>query len=164
VDGVTVPPLPHDLAALLPGRWTVAATNSPLWLSGERRNPLVEYSLLSENPLRLVDDVSWIDPDGAGKRLVGTDTWDDPSFTWRGTGLKRFAASSWAVTGVGGEGSFVVVRFDKSFVSPAGIDILVREGSDHPELRATVAGSTESLGLSPEDFASLSWLALPVSQ
>ena len=47
-----------------------------------------------------------------------------------------------------------------SFATPAGIDIVIREGSVYPNLRRNVAGSTEELGLSPEEFASLGWLGV----
>jgi len=53
-----------------------------------------------------------------------------------------------------------ISRFDGAAQNPAGIDIVIREGSAYPNLRRIVAGSTEELGLSPEDFASLGWLGV----
>ncbi len=33
----------HALAQVMPGRWTVKATNLPAWLTGERRDALLEF-------------------------------------------------------------------------------------------------------------------------
>jgi len=52
-----------------------------------------------------------------------------------------------------------VISFSKSLATPAGVDVIVREGVEHPELRATIAHGSEEFGLTPEEFGSLTWLA-----
>jgi hypothetical protein len=146
------------LAELLPGSWKVAATNFPMWLRGERRDPTFTYELIATGPLTLADDVSYVTPEGLEKHIVGRDRWAHGGFVWRGKGWLRLFASHWAVTGASDDGSVLALHFSRSIATPAGIDIIVREGSEHPELRAMIAGSTHQFGLSPEDFASLSWL------
>ena len=149
----------HDLAELLPGSWTVAATNLPLWLSGAGRDVRLSYELVSSDPLVLATGVSYRTPEDAEKSIVGRDTWRHDGFVRRGSGLRRMFTSRWTVSGTSEDGTVLAARYRKSRSVPAGVDVMVREGTDHPELRAMVARSTERFGLTPEDFASLSWLA-----
>lgn len=149
---------PSALTELLPGTWAVSATNFPIWLSAERTNPTLTYELVANDPLTLAVDVSYRTAEGEG-HIVGRDRWRHDGFTRRGKGWSRFAGSRWNVVGASDDRSILTVRFAHSRAIPAGIDVLVREGSPHPELRATIARSTEQFGLTPEDFASLTWLA-----
>ena len=146
------------LAELLPGTWTIAATNFPMWLTGERLDPTFSYGLVSANPLVLSDEVSYSTAEGEQKSIVGQDTWRHEEFVWRGKGLLKIAKSHWSVSGSSEDGHVVAIRFSKSIATPAGIDIIVREGVFQPELRALIARATELFGLSPEDFGSLTWL------
>ena len=148
-------------ADLLPGAWSIAATNFPMWLTGERREPRFSYELLSADPLVLGDEVTYRTVEGEQKRIIGKDTWKHGEFVWRGKGLLKPFASHWHVAGAADDGTVLVIRFEKSLATPAGIDIVVREGTSHPELRKAVARGTEDFGLSPEEFASLTWLNRP---
>lgn len=149
----------HALAELLPGTWTVAATNFPMWLSGQRREPQFSYDLISADPLVLGDDVRYLTAEGQEKHILGQDRWAKDEFVWRGKGRLRFFASRWQVSGMSEDGTVATLHFSKSFATPAGVDVIVREGVHHPELRAMIAHSTERFGLSPEEFGSLTWLA-----
>ncbi len=129
-----------------------------MWLAGDKSRPRFTYELIQTNPLRLSDDVSYLDEEGEEKHILGRDTWRGGEFVWRGTRLLSIATSRWRVSGANQDRSLLVVRFSQSLVSPAGIDLIVREAHEIPELRKVVAASTEALGLSPEEFASLGWL------
>ncbi|HWH25651.1 MAG TPA: hypothetical protein VNT53_03295 [Pseudolysinimonas sp.] len=147
-----------DLALVrstLPGRWIVAATNMPLWVTGQQRQPVVEYSVFSESPLRLRVEISYTDAAGRLKTLGGIDRWHGNGFTWRGEGLKKLVRSHWHVAAI--HRDIVTVRFDKSLVTPAGVDLFVPEGHETAELRSVVAVDPEAHGLSLEEFASLTW-------
>ncbi len=148
-------------ADLLPGTWVIAATNFPMWLTGERREPRFSYDVLGTEPLVLADEVSYLTADGAQKRILGKDTWRDGEFVWRGKGLLGLFTSRWHVAGAADDGTVLVIRFEKSLATPAGLDVIVREGTAHPELRKALARGTEAFGLSPEEFASLTWIARP---
>lgn len=150
---------PAALAELLPGTWVVSATNFPIWLSAERTNPTLTYELIARDPLTLAVDVSYLTTEGEEKHIVGRDRWRHETFTRRGKGWSRFAGSRWNVVGISDDRTILTVRFAHSRAIPAGIDVLVREGAAHPELRAMIARNTEQFDLTPEDFASLSWLA-----
>jgi len=147
-----------DLAEVLPGRWFVRATNFPMWLGGARREPVFEYGVVKTSPLVLSDDVSYAVADGRVKHIVGRDRVGGDGFVWRGRGVLKPIRSRWQVTGVSADGNLMAIRFSKSIATPAGIDILEREGVHNPELRAAVAADTARYRLTMEDFASLTWL------
>jgi hypothetical protein len=156
-----MPPVPqHDeLAEILPGTWIVRASNFPMWLSGERESPRFTYGLVAADPLTLDDDVSYVTKSGETKHIVGIDRWAHTGFVWRGKGLMRLLSSRWSVIGADDSRAVVAIRFEKTLATPAGIDILVRDGHDIDEVRTLVARNTEQFGLSAEDFASVTWLA-----
>jgi hypothetical protein len=141
------------LQRVLPGRWTVKATNLPMWLTGERRDPTLEYVTLRDEPLTLADEVSYLDADGSVKSVRGTDRWNGFGFTWKKTGLRgAFVRGRWEVAGI--RQGLVVVRYEK----PAGVEVMVGEGVDASELRSIIAADPMSFGLTIEEFASLAWL------
>ena len=148
-------------ADLLPGTWFIAATNFPMWLSGERREPRFNYELLSSDPLVLGDEVSYVTPEGEQKRIIGKDTWKHDEFVWRGKGILKPFSSRWHIAGAADDGTVLVIRFEPSLATPGGIDVVVREGTSHPELRKAVARGSAEFGLTPEEFASLTWIAKP---
>lgn len=129
-----------------------------MWLSGERASPCFSYELVSPDPIVLTDDVSWIAADGAEKHLRGVDHWRGDGFVWRGNRLLTLLRSRWTVCGANGDGTIAAIRFSRSLVTPAGIDIIVREDVALDDPRALVASSTDRFGLTAEDFASLAWL------
>lgn len=146
----------RTLADLLPGTWTIVATNFPMWLTGQRLEPRFTYELVTQSPLVLSDDVSYVE-EGEEKHILGQDTLRGDEFVWRGRKLLRLVSSRWSVAGVSDDGDIAVVRFSKSLATPAGVDIIVREGTSHPEVRRTVAHATDDFGLTPEEFGSLTW-------
>ena len=101
------------LADLLPGDWTVAATNFPLWLNGENHHPRLRYELLGRDPLVLTDEVIYLTAEGE-QRVSGRNVEDFEGFTRRGTGWLRFFASRWSVAGVSADGTVIAIRFSKS--------------------------------------------------
>lgn len=149
----------QTLADLLPGTWHVAASNLPLWLTGEGLDPEVVHELVSEHPLVITTNVSFRTADGETKTIDGVDTLRGSVFRRRGKGRLRLFPSDWEVLAQAEDGAIVVVRYAGSRSMPSGLDILVRAGNAFPNLRAMVAHATPEFGLSPEDFASLSWFA-----
>ena len=166
------------LAELLSGTWRVGATNFPLWLSGDRLRPRFNYALKTADPLVLHDRVTYTTAQGVEKTVSGVDRLHtDRSrrdqrkgdqhgvdqhggniFVWRGTGLLRLVTSRWAVVGATEDSNVMVIRFVKSRLTPAGVDVVLREGTDSHAFRTQVAGLSSSLGLTHGELASLTWL------
>lgn len=149
-----------ELAVLLPGTWDVAASNFPMWLDRRRRNPTFTYGVLSTDPLVLSDDVAYVTGEGDGevKHVLGRDTWRRDHFRWRGRGRLFIATSRWTIAGVSADNDVAVVRFAKTLFTPSGVDVITRQNRDHDDIRAIVAADTQALGLTPEEFGSLTWL------
>ena len=147
------------LADLLPGTWVIAATNLPVWLTGERAEPRLTYELVSREPLVLSHGVSFISAEEDPQPEVWQDTFRDEQFVRRGKGLQRIVPSRWEVSGWGADGAVLALRYFAALRAPSGLDIVVRDSARVPEIRALVARSTEAFGLTPEEFGSLSWFA-----
>lgn len=141
----------------MPGNWIIRASNHVHWLTGIRIDPMVSYGIASEAPLAMTDEVRFSTPDGKDKVVRGLGRWKQGEFFRRGPGLARLLPSRWAVEGVSEDDNIAVLRFRKSR-SADGIDVLVREGAELPEVRAAIANEPEQYRLSLEDFASLTWL------
>lgn len=141
---------------LLPGTWRISATNFPIWVNGSRRDPEFEYVLKTEVPLILDDRVHFTDERGRRRTVAGTDRRVGDHFVWKGVGALSLLRSHWHVASLTDD--VLVIHFEKSPVTPAGTDIAVRAGTEHPELRRRIAGDPVGFGLTIEQFASLSWL------
>lgn len=147
-----------ELYEQLPGRWLVQATNFPMWLSEKRRNPSITYGVLAEEPLTLSDLVEYRDPKGKIKCIKGVDIAVEAGkgFKWRGEGILALLSSYWTIVTM--EENILIIRFEKSLVTPAGLDVLIREGTTICDLKLELRESLENYGLSIEEFRSLSWL------
>lgn len=142
----------HALAQVMPGRWTVKATNLPAWLTGERRDALLEFEVTGQDPLAVSSVLSFTDPEGKAKTIRARDRWNGSGFS-RGGVLSR---SRWEVAGA--RQGLLVLRYEKSLATEAGVDVVVAEGVDATELRSVIAAAPASFGLTLEEFASLTWL------
>lgn len=149
-----------DLAELLPGTWRIAATNLPVWLDGDHRNPRIELAATSAEPLRFDEVAAFEAATGEPSEFVARSRWAGTHFVRRGRGRRALVRSRWTVGAVDDERGLVVVRVEQSLRSPAGIDLVLRADASGDGVRPYVAARTEQLGLSPEEFGSLTWLTL----
>jgi hypothetical protein len=115
----------------LEGTWHVVATNFPMWTDGRRARPRFTYAALppAGGHRRLLDTVSYLQ-EGRERRLVGTDT-EDPAapgrYLWRGRGLLWLFRSRWQVVAAGPALDWVALRFERTWATPAGADVIARE-------------------------------------
>lgn len=151
----------QHLVSLLLGTWQVRATNIPLWLSNERLAPTIAFELISDAPLVLSDDVSWNTSDGQREHQLGVDRWNGSGFVRRGLGRRRLRRSQWSVVGSSSDRNLLVLRLAGSRSTPPGLEVYVREDAEIGDARALAAHSATALGLTAEDFASLTWLDRP---
>ncbi|MFV2103605.1 hypothetical protein [Micromonospora sp. LOL_024] len=129
------------LATVLPGTWHVLATTFPMWLSGRRLDPTFTYSRLGKNPLVLRDEVRYRTRTGAHRGIHGTDTFDPHAgrFTWRGRLLLSMITSRWRVVWISADQNTVVLTFDRSLVTPAGMDVIGRDAEAPASVRERMA-------------------------
>ncbi|WP_422773364.1 hypothetical protein ACN28C_10815 [Plantactinospora sp. WMMC1484] len=128
------------LRETLPGSWRVLATTFPMWLSGRRKEPVFTYALLRGSPLVLSDEVSYRTRSGATRRIVGVDRLDAASgvFTWRGRGALGVLSSRWRITHLSDDRELIVLAFERSLVTPAGMDVIGRGTGRRPDARDRV--------------------------
>lgn len=160
-----MPPAPtvQSIATTVEGSWHLGATNLPDWLDGSRRAAHIIFEVVTTEPLVVRERQQFI-AEGKERELVVTSHWANGEFVSRSTGLRRLARGRWRVLGISEDSAIVVVRVEKSAQVADGLMVLVRSGTDASELRTTIANSSASLGLGPEDFASLGWLPVNSTQ
>lgn len=129
-------------AKRLSGGWHVLATNFPMWLTGEKTEPVFLYRLTSApGETATLDDTVAYNESGRRGTIEGTDT-QDPNmpthFTWRGNGLLALFTSDWAIVATGPDDRWMVLYFTKTIATPEGVDVIARSPSLSPEDRAAV--------------------------
>lgn len=119
---------------------------------------MIAYALRSREPLVLDDTVEYHHARQGRRTITGVDrARPDGRMVWRGSGVLALLRSRWEVTGL--DSDIAAIRFQRSLVTPAGVDLLVREGAAVPELRGWAAERLDELGITVEEFASFTWLA-----
>ncbi len=120
----------------LAGRWYIQITNFPMWLTGTKRRPSLEYGLLDGDP-RLSDTVTYVTARGARKQIAGYDA-QDPGhgahFTWRGKGLLALLSSDWYVVHLDAAAGVAAIYFTRTLFTPAGVDVIARAEEAPPPL------------------------------
>lgn len=149
----------HRLAEVLPGAWSIGASNMLFWLDGRHGEPVFTFSVASASPLLLTETIEFDADDGHRRVLRGKTKMVRDSFVWRGEGLHMVVTQRWRVLGIDDGGSVLVVDYRGNRVVPGGLTVLVRKGSEPDELRTLVASNAAMFGITPEQFASLSWMA-----
>ncbi|MDI3418220.1 hypothetical protein [Streptomyces luteolus] len=136
----------------LVGSWRIVWSTFPMWLTGRRSGATFTYAPLPERggAARLRDVVSYR-ARGRERRIVGTDTRlpgrAGTAFRWRGRGVLAPLTSVWEVAEIAEDGSWAVITFAKSLVTPAGIDVVVRtEHLSDPEVMAAAERAGVRLG------------------
>jgi hypothetical protein len=112
-----------------------------MWLSGRRLDPTFTYTLLAEDPLVLRDEVRYRTRSGASRVIAGVDRFSGGRFVWRGSGLLRPLSSRWRVVHVSDDRDLVVLTFDKSLVTPAGMDVIVRGNAGRSSMPGNLPGA-----------------------
>lgn len=138
----------------LEGTWEIKGTTFPMWLSNKRKNPRITYKKTEKNAVELLDLVEY-EAQGKTKQIKGIDRLIGEQFVWRGIGVLKVLSSRWQVVTI--KGDVLVIRFEKSLVTPAGVDVLIRKGTNVPNLRERVLTHYESFGLALKESNELQW-------
>jgi hypothetical protein len=122
------PRLPHVDRAAMAGRWHIQRTTFPMWLSGSKLSPSLEYGVVEGDP-RLTDTVTYRTRAGAEKTIRGFDTQDQEisaRFVWRGKGLLAPLKSEWWVYHFDPSAGVCAIYFGRTLFTPEGIDVVSR--------------------------------------
>jgi hypothetical protein len=125
---------PHPLDVReLEGDWYIAASDQPVWTSGEKASPKLHYKVLGEKAgkLELEDQVSFIEGGKPGAyRGRDTQSEDDPNaFEWRGSGALSLISTRWRLVHMSSDKRWAVAFYEKTIATPAGVAILSRSPS-----------------------------------
>lgn len=144
-----------DSLSFLEGSWIIKATNFPMWTSKKRKNPTIVYNKLSEQPPKFLDTVRY-ETKYSTKKIIGIDTYHSNKFIWRGKGILKILKSEWSILEL--TETILVIRFERSLVTPAGIDILVRDNVEVSDSKQFILESLKDGILKKEEIEYLIWL------
>jgi hypothetical protein len=131
----------------LVGTWHIVQTNFPMWLTGTRTDPTLNYGALHGGSC--FEDVVRYVARGKQKEIRGVDTVDPANpahFRWRGRGLLAPLRSDWYVVHRDLDAGVIAIYFEPTLFTPAGVDIAAR--SRQPDA-AAVATARASLATVP---------------
>jgi hypothetical protein len=150
--------VPTRLAAVLPGRWHLQATDYRPILARDRQAAHFEWQLRGTEPLVFDGRGARASEDGGSREVRATLVWRDDHFVWRGRGVLALVSGRVEVAGVSAEGDITAFRFARTLIGPDAILVLARDEVDAEVVRSRVALAEGNLGLEPEEFARLTWL------
>lgn len=153
----------ETVAGVLPGEWIVGATNVIEWLDDSRRDVIFRFEVVNASPLTIREHQSFTTREGKERQQSIQSEWVNGVFRSKGRGILRADATRWRLGGVSEDHSTLVLRVATVRGGQDGLIVLVRRDAVPDELRIMIATKSESFGVGPEDFASLSWLELPAS-
>jgi hypothetical protein len=137
---------PVSVADLV-GTWHIVQTNFPMWRTGKRTGPTLNYGA-SHGGSSFEDVVRYV-AGGKQKEIRGVDTVDPANpahFRWRGRGPLALLTSDWYVVHRDLDAGVIAIYFEPTLFTPAGVDIAAR--SRQPD-DAAVAAARASLATVP---------------
>lgn len=152
--------LPPVAVADLVGTWHIVETNFPMWLSGKKTGPTLNYTPAhapSGRPSRLEDVVRYT-AGGRQKEIEGVDT-QDPAhpahFTWRGRGLLALLTSDWYVVRLDRGVGAMAIYFTATLFTPRGMDIACRSSQPEPGVVEALRAAASAIPGLDEQVATL---------
>lgn len=140
----------------LEGNWYIQYTNFPMWLKGDKLQPMFTYRIANRRShLGLSDTVSYI-KSGRTRTIKGFDVPQNGTnsrFEWRGNGLLRLLSSSWEILHI--TDSWMLIFFEKTLFTPAGYDVVSREKILTAPIQEEIDSCLEQMGIT--GLQRLSW-------
>ncbi|MFO0586628.1 MAG: hypothetical protein U0441_03785 [Polyangiaceae bacterium] len=128
-------------AGRLEGGWHVVASTFPMWIEGNKTDPVFLYRKIpGADPVELDDTVGYTES-GRREEILGTDTQDPRSpahFTWRGKGILAAITSDWVVVQAPADQRWAVLYFTATIGTPEGVDVIARVSVLKDEERAAI--------------------------
>lgn len=118
---------------ILPGTWHLRYSTFPMWQKEGVHSVTFNYTgVTHHSKSALLDKVRYYKREEL-RTVTGYDHPDatDPNaFGWRGKGLLWFLQSRWRVEWMSDDRSAIIISFEKTIATPAGVDILTRGSGD----------------------------------
>ena len=145
----------QSLESMLPGTWFIKGTTFPMWLSSKRQNPAITYTLKDEKGVAF-DDLVTYTVKGKTKAIKGVDRFQNNQFIWRGNGVLKVLTSRWRILYI--DDTVLVITFEKSFVTPAGMDVLIKKEKADIHIQNYLQQHVIDKHLPASTFEPLTWL------
>lgn len=117
----------NPILSFLVGTWFICCTNFPIWLKGNKTNPVFNYAAVGED--KLSDKVNYL-KNGKQRSIKGYDVQkkgDSIFFNWHGKGFLRPLKSKWKIALMDSAGQWAVIFFSKTVFTTEGVDIISRD-------------------------------------
>ncbi|MBS1624809.1 MAG: hypothetical protein JST83_12355 [Bacteroidetes bacterium] len=122
---------------ILPGTWHLHYSTFPMWQRKGMHSVTFNYGIIDhQGTAALLDEVRYQKHDRY-KCITGydyPDHNDHHGFIWRGKGFLSLFKSKWRVEWMSEDQMAMVISFEKTLITPAGIDILTKDGADASQL------------------------------
>lgn len=118
---------------VLQGTWHLIYSNFDMWKNNVKDVTFTYTPEEKDGKPVLLDEVKYT-KEGSEKTITGYDhPEDDTKFTWRGKGLLGVLSSNWQIEWFNHEQDCLIISFEKTMLTPAGVDILSRSSSPNED-------------------------------
>ncbi|HLP20155.1 MAG TPA: hypothetical protein VK174_07640 [Chitinophagales bacterium] len=112
---------------ILEGTWHLLYSNFKMWKGEDVANVTFNYTAIDKSSKPAMLDEVIYQKGKEQKTITGYDyPEDDAKFTWRGKGLMSVLSSNWQVEWINDTKDCIIISFEKTLLTPAGVDILTR--------------------------------------
>ncbi len=111
----------------LEGTWHIIYTNFPMWLKGDKTDPMISYMIENKNNVIGLRDQVDYQNNGKISSIIGFDkTLNNlnTKFEWRGKGIISLLTSNWEIIYMEDKLDWLIIHFEKTIFTPAGYDVL----------------------------------------
>lgn len=119
---------------ILKGTWHLIYSNFSMWKE-DVENVTFNYTPEEKDgKYVLLDEVKYL-KEGQEKSIIGYDyPEDDTKFTWKGKGLLGILSSNWQLEWINHTQDCIIITFEKTLLTPAGLDILTRSDTPNEQI------------------------------
>ena len=119
---------------ILQGTWHLIYSNFSMWKE-DVANVTFNYTPEQKDGKDvLLDEVKYL-KGGKDKSITGYDyPEDDTKFTWKGKGLLGILSSNWQLEWISHTQDCIIISFEKTLLTPAGVDILTRSDTPNEQI------------------------------
>jgi hypothetical protein len=112
----------------LEGKWFILYSDFPMWTSGKRKYPSLNYTLIEKNSKFCIEDKVKYEAGGKSRSIDGFDQYlGNGEFMWKGKGILSILRSRWKVIVM--EKDWMLIYFEKTLFTPSGYDLISRNPS-----------------------------------
>ena len=120
------------MSHFLSGSWRLHYSTFPIWQKEGISNVTFHYTPSQrDGKAILIDEVKYLkkERERTIKGYDHPDALDQYAYTWRGAGILRIFTNKWRIEWMSDAENCIIISFARTFITPAGIDILTKNGT-----------------------------------